>query len=796
MTLRFDDAAKTLSLSVRDLVEAGPARGHLSPRMVGGTARMQLGRQVHESFQSARAADDDTYKAEVRLVHQVVIGEWTVKLHGRVDGLSEEDGVLVVEELKSTAMPASTLLATELDDWADYALQLELYLYILHAGGKPGARGRLVMISVVDGSRHVLGLSLDLAALEKLVHDRLSELVRLRERRLAWLARRRAAIVPRPFDAWRPGQEGVVARLIEALPAKEPVLVEAPTGMGKTAAVLYAVLRYAFANDLQVYWATSRTTQQGVVAATLQRFADRGLDLSAVAFTSRESACLQELVDCRPEVCRFAENYYDKRRATEAVEKAIGAAPARSEALAELARGCELCPYELARDTAEHVDVVVGDYNYVFDPDVRSARLFAEGPEKWLVVVDEAHQLVDRARGYRSPRLSASLARKAAEQMHARVEFTAFASLALEVEDAILDAAEAATGRNRDDMAMTELSRRHWLDLASRFDELGLDYALLRAAERRPDEPEDPFLDLARSVGRFVRVLAESGDETVQLVSQRRGREEVALLCLDPSPFIGPRIEALGGFVGASATLSPVEFYRDLLGLDPDTLHHHKVLGVFPSERRKVLVATRVSTAYKDRRRDAQPTADLLQACIRAVPGNVAVFFPSFAMLEDLSTRWTMADREVLRQEPSMPPSVREEWLARLGRGGRPVVLAAVLGGIFGEGIDLPPGALDAVFIAGPALPPVGLERDLLREYYESRYDQGFLYASLIPGMTRVVQAAGRLIRRPEDRGVILLVGRRFRWRDIDALLPADWNPEEAEHPHSAVAAFFAEVGA
>lgn len=793
MTLRFDDAAKVLSLSVRDLVDAGPARGHLSPRLVGGTARMQLGREVHEHYQGTRTAEDERFRAEVRLQHQLVVEGWTIQLHGRVDGLSEEDGVVIVEEVKSTAMPAMALLATELDDWADYALQLELYLYILHAAGRERTRGRLVLISVVDGARHVLGLRLDPEAIGALVLDRLGELVRVRERRLQWMARRRASIVPRPFERWRPGQEPVVARLIEALPAREPVLVEAPTGMGKTAAVLYAVLRFALANDLQVYWATSRTTQQGVVAATLQRFADQGLDISAVAFTSREAACLQETVDCRPEVCGFAADYYDKRRASEAVVRAAALAPARHQALCDLAGACELCPYELARDTAEHVDVVVGDYNYVFDPDVRSARLFAEGPERWVVVVDESHQLVDRARGYRSPRLSASLARRAAEFLGDRADFAAFERLAHDVEDAIVDAADAATGRERDGMAMAELSRRQWRDLADRFDELGLDYALLRAAERRPDEAEDPFLDLVRAVGRFTRILADSGEETIQLVTRTRGQEAVALLCLDPSPFVGPRIAELGGFVGASATLSPAGFYRDLLGLDPDRVHHHRTTGVFDPSRRRVLVASRVSTAFKDRRRDAQPTADLLQACIRKVPGNVAVFFPSFAMLDDLASRWTLWDREVLRQEPSMPPSVREEWLERLGEKGPPVVLAAVLGGIFGEGIDLPPGALDAVFIAGPALPPVGLERDLLREHYESRYDQGFLYASLVPGMTRVVQAAGRLIRRPEDRGVILLVGRRFRWRDIDALLPDDWEVEESDHPEHAIEAFFAE---
>ena len=178
-----------------------------------------------------------------------------------------------------------------------------------------------------------------------------------------------------------------------------------------------------------------------------------------------------------------------------------------------------------------------------------------------------------------------------------------------------------------------------------------------------------------------------------------------------------------------------------------------------------------------------------------AVPGNVAVFFSSFAMARDISSRWSLQDRRVLLQESSMAGEQRQQWLDMLGAGKERFVLVAVLGGIFGEGVDLPPHALDAVFVAGPAFPPVGMERDLLREFYESRYGRGFLYASLVPGMTRVVQAAGRLVRGPEDRGVVMLLGQRFLRRDIRALLPEDWRVSVEPSPVAAIEAFFSECG-
>jgi Rad3-related DNA helicase len=204
-----------------------------------------------------------------------------------------------------------------------------------------------------------------------------------------------------------------------------------------------------------------------------------------------------------------------------------------------------------------------------------------------------------------------------------------------------------------------------------------------------------------------------------------------------------------------------------------------------------VLVAPRVSTLWKDRAAHAPATARLLSDAIAAVPGNVALYFSSFAVLDDLVARLDLGGRELLAQRPGLSEADRTAWLTRLAAGGTPVVLAAVLGGIFAEGIDLPAGALAAVVVVGPALPPVGLERDLLREHYETRFGQGFRYASQVPGMTRVVQAAGRLIRRPDDRGTILLVCRRFRWPDFASLLPADWSPVLSDDPAADIAGFW-----
>jgi len=791
--IRIDDDARTLTLSVRDLLEAGAPTGHLSQEVAQSRkARLAAGREAHAVHQGEQGAADAAYRAEVRLKHQIAVGEWTAILHGRVDGLTEEDGRAVVEEIKSTAFDAERLQTTTLADWRDYAAQLEVYLWMLHEARIDRPVGRLVLVSLADGSKHVLGVALDAERVGRFIRRRVAEITHARERRSAWMGWRRSARVPLPHPDWRRGQREISDSVLWALQIGHQVLVEAPTGLGKTAAVLHGVLQFALARDMQVFWATARGTQQEGVERTLQRFTDAGLPLRSVTLQAKEKLCLNRVVACRPEACRHAHRYYDKLRERDLPYAMLGGRLGRPEFLAA-GEAHEVCPFELSLDASEHVDVVVGDYNYAFDPGVHLRRHFGDESGNWIVVVDEAHQLVDRAREYGSPRLSAADANRAAEVLWEDPSYAPFAELAEAVADTVERAARSAEGPRRDGTAVCALPQEALRALTERIDALAMDYALLK--QQRPLRPaieRDPYLDLARGVIKLGMAAESAGPEVVAVASDAPGQETLGLLCLDPSAWLGPRLARLGGFVACSATLSPTAFYQDLLGLSRDRLDVVRVPSPFPAANRRVLVAPRVSTAFKDREAHAAPTATLLTACIRAVPGNVAVYFPSFAMLNDLAGRWSLPDRAVLLQEPGMTDARRREVLERLSQPGPPCVLAAAMGGVFAEGIDLPPGALSAVFVVGPALPPVGLERDLLSAHYDARYGQGFRYASLVPGMTRVVQAAGRLIRRPEDRGVVVLLDRRFRWREYLELLPDGWEVDVVDDPTVEIRTFFA----
>lgn len=791
MSLRFDDDARTLSCSVRDLVELGFRTGHLSLDLVRSQKRrMAEGRAVHLAWQSERADEDEAFEAEKTVRTQIGIGSWTVDVHGRIDGMTLEGERLVVEEVKSVALDASRLYQTSVQDFASYAAQLEVYLWML-SRERPGepAIGRLVLVSVVDGSRHVLGVEVDVSAVDTRIRRWLVRALDVRDDRIAWMTSRRDGEVPWPFPAERSGQREIRTHAEAALDAGRLAMVQAPTGLGKTAPVLVAALRHARRTGRQVFWATARTTQQEVAVQTARRLVEAGLSLRVVVITAKDKACLNDQVVCREDACPYAHLHHDKVADHGLLARAWSSGVADRGRFRDLGTAFEVCPYQLASDVARNADLVIGDYNYAFDPDLGGQSLFGEPLERWVIVVDEAHQLVERARAYGSPIVDGALARAAADGLQFIPGYEAFARLAREIEEEVQRALDHPRTPFQRGEAEIHLDARPWRRLADAIDDLAADYALLEL--KRPAFPggQDPWKEVARGVLRFRDGIERAGPETVSL--GRRGKQpRVRLLCLDPSAFTGPRFRRLGGAILCSATLSPRPFYADLLGLG-ESIAPLQVASPFPPEHRAVLLAPRVSTRFRDREAHAPRTAELIGSIIAAVPGNVALYTPSFAMLDDLVARIDFGEREVLHQRRGLDDLERQRILDALRGAERPMVLAAALGGVFAEGVDLPGGALQAAIIVGPALPPIGLERDLLRAYYEERYGAGYAYASLIPGMTRVIQAAGRVVRGPEDRGVVVLVGQRYRWRDHAELLPGDWDIQVPDDPAAATAAFF-----
>ncbi|HCH61357.1 MAG TPA: hypothetical protein DFR83_01035, partial [Deltaproteobacteria bacterium] len=441
--LRIDDTERLVEIGVHDLIDTGPKQGHLSLQVAwSARTRMRAGQEVHTTWQAARAEEDAHFRREVTLKRRVVVRDWECRIQGRVDGLSKEGDHTVVEEVKSTTLTAEMLEQRTLEDFPDWARQVHLYLWFL-AGEGTAAVGRLVLVSLLDGSQRVLHVAPD-PALDQWVKRQLEWLLIQHEDRMAWRARRRGASVPFPHDHYRPGQEHLIDEITSALAGGRRLLLQAPTGYGKTAAALQAALTVARDTGHRVFFATARTTQQRMAEETVREMARRGLPIRAVTLRARERVCLNSVVACRPDACTYAERYHDKVREADIVSTlwSLGAGPEHPgvpppDRVLQVAGDATVCPFAVSLDLVASADVVIGDLNYVFDPSVRLAEV-GDRPREWLVIVDEAHNLPERALDAASPELRLAVAEAAADALrtgpHAS-RWGPFAQLAEDIAD-------------------------------------------------------------------------------------------------------------------------------------------------------------------------------------------------------------------------------------------------------------------------------------------------------------------------------------------------------------------------
>ena len=778
MALRFDADELRLELSVADLLERNLLRS-LGFANRGGYERLWLGQAIHSRYQEQALAEDSTYQREVPLKATFPHRGWEVTVRGRVDGLRKRpDGTLVVEEIKSVRRGGGPAPAVR----EIYRRQALLYAWMLRRSGEERVEAELVMIEIGSESIEREPLELDFGVIDRAVQQRLNRLLRDFERRRAEVVQRHAvaAELTFPYPELRPGQDEIVAEVETALEQGEQLLVEAPTGLGKTVAALYPAIRYALAEEKRLFVLTAKTLQQEMASEVLALL-NRDESFHTLRLRAKAKMCANDQIICHEEYCPYARDYYAKLLGTKLVQRLLAAEThLLPDAIYEASRDAEVCPFEVSLELSHQSQVVVGDYNYAFEPYVALSDFAPDADLSDVVlIIDEIHNLVERGRGYYSPELSAAQARDAADAMaaggepiHLRLAELGQRLAAL-VERAVNDGLEEAGPEAKAAEAM--LPEDALWALRPEFDEAFVDYLEYRR-ETSSFRAEDPFVALYFDLLRFLNGLVHSdGDEFSHCV-QRHGGARLRILCKDPSRFLGRILGGAHAVIGLSATLSPGEFYRDLLGFDPDRARKISVPSPFPPDNRRVVIDDTVATAWRQRPDNYAPIAHRLGEFADAVPGNCMALFPSYQFLNEVATRLEVKKKRVLIQSPASSDKERELILESLRSllGGDHLLLA-VAGGVFAEGVDYPGDMLRAVAVVGPCLPAVTLERELLKHYYQERFERGFEYAFVVPGMTRVVQAAGRLIRSADDTGIIALFDQRFLQRPYVGHLPDDW---------------------
>ncbi|MEM9558332.1 MAG: helicase C-terminal domain-containing protein [Acidobacteriota bacterium] len=819
MAPRFDPETKTLELAVADLLDAQLLRS-LGFANRGGYERMWLGQAIHNRYQDAAFERDPTYRREVVLRHSFDHRGWRVTIQGRVDGLRRDaDGTQVIEEIKSVRRGAVLSPAQrEL-----YERQAALYVWLLHSeqaaarsadgdaaepaerAGPLALRAELLLIEI--GSDEVVReeVAVDLRAVDALIRRRLNGLIRgWRAQQEALAARRDAAErLAFPYPEQRGGQQTIIDGVGRALEQTEHVLVEAPTGLGKTVSALYPALRHALERDLKIFVLTAKTLQQDMASA-VAALLNRDGAFRSLRVRAKAKMCANDQVICHEEYCPYAREYYAKLHRSGVIRDLLHEHDTLlPDEVFAAARRAEVCPFEVSLELSQHVQLVVCDYNYAFDPYVAFSEFSAEADlSNTVLVIDEIHNLVDRGRRYYSPTLSSERCRRAGElvalggaPIHAELGRLCF-DLERLIYESVSDVQPA--GGQRAWALEQALPEDELWRLRPRLDRAFVDYLEYRR-ETKTLTADDAFVDLYFELLKFLNALVVSDDAFSHYFERQGDDYAFRILCKDPSRFLGRVINRCHSVIGLSATLSPFEFYRDLLGFDSERTSLLRVPNPFPQENRIVVIDSSVETTYRERPSNAPRIGERLAELADAVPGNCLALFPSYAFLAQVSASVAPRSKRVLVQSPGSGDAQRQDILdtlrsAVLGD----ILLLAVAGGVFAEGVDYPGDVLKAVAVVGPCLPALSLEQQLLQAYYDERFDRGFEYAFVVPGMTRVVQAAGRLIRSPEDRGVIALFDKRFLYKTYRRHLPDDWLPENGRvralvgDPDDAARRFFA----
>lgn len=748
-----------ITVSVRDLVAFCHRSGHIDHRFTPSPSAEQ-GIEGHQRVYRRRPG---SYRREYPVQWRHRQGDVTLLVRGRADGFDASQGL--VEEIKTCRIDASEIPPAVS---AQHLAQARVYAAMICADLDLASMAvRLNWLNIDTDQEAWIEETHSAAELAAFLDDTL-------QRFAAWLTilaglrqQRDASLegLPFPHGAFRPGQREIAELVYKCIDQGGELMIEAPTGIGKTAAVLYPALKALGTGKHEgIVFTTARTVGRRAAESCLEQLRAAGLRATALSLTAKDKICFSPGHACHWDDCPFARGYYDRLPA--ALEEAVTQPSLRREDIERIARRHEVCPYQLGDDLLPWVDIVVADLHYLYSLYPRLGHLIAQDARRFSVLVDEAHNLPDRARDMYSARLAKrdlmAVKRHAPAALRKPLERVNRALLALQKEP------WAEMGEETRDRLPEPLL--HGLaDFCAAVGE-----ALAVQPDLLPSNPSlmDCYFDLLH----WLRVADCWGDEFLLELQRGRGTQGLVLhiRCLDPSRLLRGARARLHAVVAFSATLSPTGWMRERLGLG-DAAVGRQMPSPFDREQLRVQLVTDIDTRYQGRQRSLDRLATTLADWLGAQPGNCLVYFPSYRYLQDCLCALHLENRTIWQQRPDLSEAERTALLDLFGER-RDVVAFCILGGVFGEGIDLPGDQLSAVAVVGVGMPQVGREREQLRDWYQKSRGAGFEYAYLYPGMQKVAQALGRVVRTDSDRGRALLVDPRYARADYRALLPPWWD--------------------
>jgi Rad3-related DNA helicase len=759
---------RKIVLPVRQFVEFVLRTGDIDTRL-GSGARMLEGAKAHRRLQKLAGED---YDPEVTLRCQFQYRGFDITLEGRADGIITHENEVTVDEIKSTDRPLAEITRDAVPaHWA----QAECYAFILSRENDLGSINVRLTYCEAEGDGVVrFEKLLGAQELTDIVHSLFDKYIDFATFQYDRTMRRDSAIraLGFPYENYRPGQRQFAACVYRTVASGGRLLAQAPTGIGKTISSLFPAVK-AMGEGLtdRIFYLTARTTTRRAAVDAVKLMSGLAPDFKTVVLTAKDKICPNPDSACNPDECELARGYYD--RLSDALLELIGGESLIDRAqLENFAAAHKLCPFEFGLDAAEWCDLIICDYNYVFDPSVYLRRFFGGTPTQCTLLVDEAHNLVDRSREMYSAELTKAPFLKASKMFKKQSG----------------GIAAAARGINKHFVALRKRCEEEELDFISsseQDDELcRLIEAFTHKTERflakaKPSESVDELTQLYFDCLRYLRIAGYYGVNCVTAVKRERDEVTSRICCLDASPGLSATLDLTRSAIFFSATLSPQTYFRDVFGAGGEC-RMIRLPSPFRQDNLCLLVDDRVSTKFKDREDTLEGVAKLLAVFVRQRPGNYIIYFPSYRYMTEVYNEFIRLCGDGVRtavQQPQMSDEERDAFLAAFEPGAsEPFAAFCILGGVFSEGIDLTGERLIGTAIVGVGLPQLSEEQNLIRGYFDRQGGLGFEYAYMYPGMNKVLQAAGRVIRTDSDRGAVLLIDGRFTRRDYLALYPAHWS--------------------
>ncbi|WP_040213639.1 ATP-dependent DNA helicase [Clostridium polynesiense] len=763
---------REVNISVRNLVEFILREGSIDSKFMS-SSRAQEGTKAHQKLQKINSTEFEKYSSEVYIKKRIQYESLNIVVEGRMDGIIEEDGKKIIEEIKSTNKELSYINEDyNLLHWA----QAKCYAFMY--ADEQGLSEISVMLRYYSLTTEEVKSFIKQYKKEELsefFYGILDKYYVWAENTLEWESIRDGSITktPFPFPYYRSGQRELAVAAFGTIKEGKKLFVQAPTGIGKTISTIFpAVKAMGEGKVSRIFYLTAKTITRSVAEESFQKLKEKGLNLKVLTLTAKDKICFCKGESCSPEGCPYADGHFN--RVNDAIFDIITNEDYFTrEIIEKYAEKHRVCPFEFSLDIALWSDCIICDYNYAFDPRVYLKRFFLEGAsgEKYAFLVDEAHNLVDRAREMFSSELIKSDFLKVKKLTKGKAPGLYKASNALnsyfiELRHICEDGGSSSFVQKEAPEDINKLLR-----------------ILMRESEeyltKNPStEGYEEIMELFFKCNGFVNISELYDEHYVTYVDTSDREVKLKIFCLDPSKNLKEAMKRARGEIIFSATLTPLSYFQEILGGDEDD-YRMRLPSPFPKENIEIMTAP-ISTRYKNRQDTYNIITDYIYSFVTVKKGNYMIFFPSYAYMKEVTERFKERFNDIrsIIQTGDMSEADRELFLREFKEEPEETLVGfCVLGGIFSEGIDLTGDRLIGAVVVGVGLPQLGLERNIIKDYFDEEMRKGYQYSYMYPGMNKVLQAVGRLIRTERDKGAALLIDDRFTTTAYENLMPPEWLP-------------------